>query len=132
MVKRGKENKIVIVISLFFACLISQGYADDHFSQGKLLYDSGKYEQAIEEFSKAIDLNPKNADAFIGRGRSYLHILETPDRLNPFPWALHSGSFLPLWPSSWRKGITAYHASSSSVPIDRLSCRRCRLQRDLC
>jgi tetratricopeptide (TPR) repeat protein len=38
--------------------------ADVYYNQGKLFYDSGKFEQVIEEFNKAIDLNPKNAIAY--------------------------------------------------------------------
>ena len=37
---------------------------------------TGEYQNAIDDFSKSIGLNPRNADAFYSRGICYFHKLE--------------------------------------------------------
>ena len=41
---------------------------------GALLVDLGRKEEAIKDFTKAIDINPQDAIAFNNRGLSYLII----------------------------------------------------------
>ena len=42
--------------------------ATQYFDQGLEKYDTGNYQEAITDFTKAIELDPKNANAFNGRG----------------------------------------------------------------
>ncbi len=124
MVKRGKENKITIVFSLVFACLISHGYADDHYNQRKLFYDSGKFEQAIEEFNKAIDLNPKDAIAYYHHGNSYAELGKDKKALEDYSQAIHIN---PVYHTAYQaRGLTYL-----IVDKDELACidfqKKCEL-----
>ena len=44
---------------------------EDHFEVGTKLADDGRYFDAIEEFSRAIELDPNFADAYNERGNAY-------------------------------------------------------------
>ncbi|MEI9406671.1 tetratricopeptide repeat protein [Mesorhizobium argentiipisi] len=39
---------------------------------GETFWDAGKYDQAIEEYEKAIELDPRTASAYVGRGTSLI------------------------------------------------------------
>ena len=41
---------------------------EDYLKNGNERYDKGDYQWAIEDFNKAIELNPKNSEAYRGRG----------------------------------------------------------------
>jgi tetratricopeptide (TPR) repeat protein len=49
----------------------AEGTAEVHFYQGNKLDSQGRYDEAIEEFTKAIELNPNMANAYFNRGNSY-------------------------------------------------------------
>ena len=42
--------------------------ANDLLVEGKRLYDTGKYEEAVASFDKAIEIKPKFADVWNGKG----------------------------------------------------------------
>ena len=41
---------------------------EQHITNGRALLEHGKYQHALQEFSRANELNPKNLDAIIGMG----------------------------------------------------------------
>lgn len=45
--------------------------AVEHFNKGNAFYGEGKYDEAIEQFKKALDHNPKDASSHFGLGNSY-------------------------------------------------------------
>jgi len=45
--------------------------AMEHFNQGDVLQNQGKYDEAIAEYNKAIELNKNFANAYSNRGRAY-------------------------------------------------------------
>ena len=47
-----------------------------YFNRGKIHYGKGRQKEAIENFTKAIELDPSHAEAYIGRGIVYLWINE--------------------------------------------------------
>ena len=47
--------------------------AEGHFLRGNAYFASGDHDEAISEYTQAIRLNSKYADAYIGRGNAYLH-----------------------------------------------------------
>jgi tetratricopeptide (TPR) repeat protein len=46
------------------------GSARKHFNQGVANYNSGDYEQAIADYSKAIEFDPNYALAYYNRGHA--------------------------------------------------------------
>ena len=66
--------------------------AESHFQQGNKLVEQGRYDDAIEEYTKAIELNPSLAIAYNNRGNAYrilgqllwaIEDLDETIRLNP-------------------------------------------------
>jgi tetratricopeptide (TPR) repeat protein len=43
----------------------------DYFSRGNAYYDKGLYDQAIADYTKAIEWSPVNADVYFNRGVAY-------------------------------------------------------------
>ncbi len=66
------QNVAVAVISFFlFLCQVGcqeQKTGEEHFYSGVEKANSGDYQGAIEDYNKAIELNPKYAEAFYNRG----------------------------------------------------------------
>ena len=57
---------------LVLVCLIATtGYAQDYTKRGIAFYHSGDLEQAIADFTKAIELDPDDAKAYNNRGVAY-------------------------------------------------------------
>ena len=42
--------------------------ATQYFNQGVEKYEAGNYQGAINDFTKALEINPQNADAYYNRG----------------------------------------------------------------
>jgi serine/threonine protein kinase len=62
----------VAVISLGTLWAIPKdSYAVRQFNKGMDLYGLGRYEESTEAFSRAIQADPKNADAYFARGRAF-------------------------------------------------------------
>jgi len=67
--------KIKLLVLGFFILLSSSAIsqnAKNHFKTAKELFKLGKYNDAISQYSKAIDLDPKFIKAFYGRAEAYL------------------------------------------------------------
>lgn len=45
-----------------------------YFADGCTCVDSGRYQEAIENFNKATELNPDGANSFYGRGEAYAYL----------------------------------------------------------
>lgn len=52
-----------------------QGFTT-HYDQGNAEYDFGNYKQAIENFSQALNINPKDAKAYLNRGNAYFELAQ--------------------------------------------------------
>lgn len=53
------------------ASLLSAQSATAHFNKGNGYYHQGQYEKAVEEYSRAIGINPNDVDALNNRGITY-------------------------------------------------------------
>ena len=69
---------LLIVLGIFAGNLPVQAQHDtstddavEHFNKGNAFYGEGKYDEAIEQFKKALDHNPKDASSHFGLGNSY-------------------------------------------------------------
>jgi tetratricopeptide (TPR) repeat protein len=74
-IKIGKLNIIVICLVLFVSVVIcygAKGKAEEFFEQGKKFTSVENADQAIENYSKAIKINPKFAKAYNNRGIAYI------------------------------------------------------------
>ena len=57
---------IVIGTSLMTGC--TNPLATQYFKQGVEKYEAGNYQEAISDWSKAIEINPQDADLYYNRG----------------------------------------------------------------
>jgi len=78
--------------------------ATNYLNQGNNLYKAGKYEQAVAEYTKAIELDPSLTSAYYNRGLAYLQMKEYDSALADFNKAIKIN---PKDSMSWNgKGMT--------------------------
>jgi len=65
-----KKIIFIVLLSLFFYSVLLAETEKELFDNGVLSFKQGKYQQAVDEFSKLIKLDPNNADAYKNRGVS--------------------------------------------------------------
>lgn len=61
---QNKKLKFFILFSFITINSFSQTSDKDYIERGKLNYSQQKYTKAYEDFNKAVEINPKNADAY--------------------------------------------------------------------
>jgi tetratricopeptide (TPR) repeat protein len=66
----------IIVIFLFtYACVQQKQTeskdAEFYFNRGFTSHEKGQYDQAISDYTKALEINPKLAEAYLNRGGAY-------------------------------------------------------------
>ena len=61
---------LTIFTSLFTSSTIYAETADEYFEQGNQFYSENKYEQAIEAYNKAIELNSQDHRFYANRNQS--------------------------------------------------------------
>lgn len=74
---RNRLFKSMVVISIIIfpallSCATTQQKAAAYNSQGIIYIEEGKYDQAISEFNKAIEIDSSNAVSYFNRGLVYL------------------------------------------------------------
>lgn len=75
LIKMGKIEFIVICLVLFanvVNCYGAKGKAEEFFEQGKKFSSVENVDQAIDNYSKAIKINPKFSKAYNNRGIAYI------------------------------------------------------------
>jgi len=76
---------VVLTATLFVAAPVYAGEeASGYFSSGSSKFDSGDYRGAIEEFTKAVELDPKAAGAFDKRGNAKMKTGDRPGAIADF------------------------------------------------
>ena len=68
------------------------GRADAYYNRGRAYFDLGHYRQAIEDYSKAIEIKPDYEDAYINRGAAYAQLGDANLSINDFRMAAKRGS----------------------------------------
>jgi tetratricopeptide (TPR) repeat protein len=80
------------IMLLFIACTKNnKKYADEYYEQGLVFYKSMEYDRSIDDFTKALEINPKdkeNHKVYYMRGRSYLENRQYDQAINDFTKAL--------------------------------------------
>jgi tetratricopeptide (TPR) repeat protein len=69
-----KKILSLLLLFLFLHTSINAETEKEIFNTGVHLFKQGSYEQAIDEFTKLIELSPNNADAYKNRGVSYMKV----------------------------------------------------------
>lgn len=74
--KKGHKFSLLLLAFLLSGILIgcggaSTGTAQSYYEQGLKLNDESRYQEAIAQFDKAIELNPEYAEAYRNRGIAY-------------------------------------------------------------
>lgn len=79
-------------MSLFMACAANnKKFADKYYEQGLVFYNSMEYDRAIDDFAKALEINPKdreNHKVYYMRGKAYLQNRQYDPAVNDFTKAL--------------------------------------------
>ncbi len=96
MVKKNsiKAFKLLVAATLllFISCATNnKKYADEYYEQGLVFYKSMEYDRSIDDFTKALEINPKdkeNHKVYYMRGRSYLENRQYDQAINDFTKAL--------------------------------------------
>lgn len=78
----------ILIIAILLTSCNKQKKADIHFEQGSTYYKKGLYNEAIEEYTKAIKLNSKFAEAYNQRGIAYYKKGETDKAIKDFSKAI--------------------------------------------
>jgi len=61
----------LLVCLLVTGCKDKSAAAIDHYDRGEAHYENGQYDQAFSELTKAIEIDPKLARAYVIRGMAY-------------------------------------------------------------
>jgi len=66
-------NKETLITTAIILCLLASTVAyaqtaEDHFYSGNTKYELKDYKGAIQDYTKAIELNPNHANAYYNRG----------------------------------------------------------------
>ena len=78
-IKNSIRAILIIACSTLFSCATTQqtqlklSDAEVHNNRGFAYCQIGQYDQAISDFSKAIEINPRLAPAYNNRGAAYLY-----------------------------------------------------------
>ncbi len=83
---------VAAIVLLFFACANSnKRFADEYYEQGLVFYQSMEYDRSIDDFTKALEINPRdeeNHKVYYMRGRSYLESRQYDRAISDFTKAL--------------------------------------------
>ena len=80
MSKRFGAVFAILILFVFVACS-QQSTWQDQYDLGVRYLSDGNYEEAIIAFTAAIDIEPKLAKAYIGRGQAYVFFGDTEENL---------------------------------------------------
>jgi serine/threonine protein kinase/tetratricopeptide (TPR) repeat protein len=94
----GKDKNLIVKSRQACAKAIELGNsgAAGHVCLGVIESGTGKYEQAVDQFQRAVQLEPSNEDAFIGLGGAYERLGKTQDAENTYK------KIVALRPNYWR------------------------------
>ena len=87
------ENKVYILLMLFFCCINTYSQtADDFIVKGNEKFEKKDYEGAVLDYTKSIELNDKDANAYYKRGLSKLFLKEKNSGCSNLNKAMELGS----------------------------------------
>lgn len=105
----GKRIWIIIIALEVTASLFLLGCKDkpiDHYNLGiSYAEEEEEYDQAISEFTKAIEIESNHVDSYVGRGEAYLDKLELDQAISDYTKAIQID---PMHAAAYRGRGTAY------------------------
>ena len=90
--------KIVFVLAILIGCTATQESkedADTYYNRGNDFVKETRYDEAISDFTRAIEINPKHADAYYDRGVVYYYKKDYQKALDDFNNAQKLGIDVP-------------------------------------
>ena len=81
-------KKVGFILFLVFINSLAFGQEENYFQEGKDKLESKNYRIAKAKFSKAIELNPNNVDAYLGMGNSKYNLKEYQSAIVDFSKAI--------------------------------------------
>jgi tetratricopeptide (TPR) repeat protein len=85
--RHNKRNLALIILALLFcSCTLVTNListAQSEFDQGVVLFNSGKYQEAVVKFLKATEMDPNFGRAYLYLGRSYINLKNWRQALDP-------------------------------------------------
>ncbi len=79
---------VLLTANILVGCGPAKGTAEWHLDQGNRLTGQGRYDEAIEEYNKAIEMAPEDADAYNNRGFAYVQKGELDQAIADFDKAI--------------------------------------------
>ena len=67
---------VMVALSLDYHCRRLPTTASGYFARGRADYLQAEYESAIENFTRSIELDPKDAEGYIWRGEAHAKLQE--------------------------------------------------------
>ena len=82
---------IVIVLLIAAGCATVQTELNDpaaYIKRGNAYWSEGQYDQAISDYNKALEINPRHAKAYYNRGNTYMSTGQYDQAISDFTKAL--------------------------------------------
>ena len=100
---RHDKGKIKIYVKLIIIGVNTMDDAKKHFDEGLRLYELGRYEEAIEEFDKAIELDPNDPDYHYYKGIALYELHKYEEAIEEFDKAIELDPNDPVY--HYNKGL---------------------------
>ena len=79
-----KSFLVLFLIFGFLSCTSKEKQAEKHFKEGFAYQDQGNLDRALEEYGKAIQLNPDYIEAYMNLGTVYLEMKDYDQAIQQF------------------------------------------------
>jgi len=96
----------------------NQNNAEYHYQQGKEYREKGLFSQAVNEFTKCLNIDPNHAHALYSRGMSRLMISETEEAIKDFSQAINKIAPQERWEYYAGRGTAYYITWQMNKPMN--------------
>ena len=110
------------------ACMVSSPEGE-HFNRGFTYMESGEYENAIQEFDKAIQLHPNYAFSYRNRGLAYANLRQYQRAIQDFDKAIQID---PNNAPAYKHRGFAYRKLGQHAEANADKTKACSLDRQYC
>jgi tetratricopeptide (TPR) repeat protein len=107
----------LLVVHVFTFTISCTESANSHNLRGLKLYQAGKYEEALLEYNKAIEIQPKDYAYYFNRARTYLEMGETAKAISDYTKVIELSPDLFLFRAYYGRGYTHFEAHQYDAAI---------------